>query len=193
MLIILGIGLYLMYQRGEGAPHIMSPTGVAVTILLALMIDFAALGPGRFADKVAFLLATVAIREGLDGSPIDQKTTGWVHDWIQRGLDSEVMIGSYLSMADVNIIMGFLIGIAWIYALLCLLPGRWFNKKLGRAVNLQFPASKQMRINPSVWALAFILGIGADMPAGAVGIACRGSIDILTGPIAMAVTWLFGA
>lgn len=193
MLIILAIGLVMVYQRGTEAPHIMSPTGVAITLLLALLIDFAQFGPGRLPDKIAFVLAVPAIREGFDGSPIDQKTTTWVHDWIQSGLDSQVVAGSHLAEAKVNIVIGAVIGLAWVYAVLCLLPSKMFVRKLGRAATFQFPASKQMRINPTVWVLAVVLGFGADMPAGALGFVCRGSVDILITPITAVVGFLFGA
>lgn len=193
MLILLGLALVLMYQQGTAAPHTMSPTAVAIALLVALLVDASSIGPGRLPDKLAFLIAVPAIREGFDGSPIDRATTGAIHDWIQAGLDSEAMAGTYLSYADVNKVIGALIGFLWVYALVCLLPGRWFSKKLGRVVNLQFPASRQMRLNPTVWGVAIALGLGADLPAGAIGVVCRGSIDLLTGPIMTALVFFFGA
>jgi hypothetical protein len=33
----------------------------------------------------------------------------------------------------------------------------------------------------------------ADLPGGAVGMACRASIDLLIAPITFVVSWLFGA
>lgn len=193
MLIILAIGLVLMYQQGTAAPHTMSPTAVFIALIVALAIDASAFGPGRWPDKLAFIIAAPAIREGFDGSPLDQWTTQRLHDWIQAGLDSKAVAGSYLSYADVNKVIGAVIGFIWVYALVCLLPGRWFSKKLGRIANLQFPASRQMRLNPTVWSVAIALGLFADLPAGAIGLVCRGSIDMLTGPIMVCLVFLFGA
>lgn len=194
MLIILGAALAIMYGAGEhGARHTMSPTAVAITLLVAILIDLASLGPNNLRDKIAFCLATPAIREGLDGSRLDQMTVQRVHVWIQAGLDAPAIANSHLSRADVNLVIGAIVGMVWIYAMLCLLPSRWFVKKLGRAAALSFPTSRQWRLNPTMWVVAIVLGMFADLPGGAVGAACRGAIDLLISPITAGMAFLFGA
>ena len=191
-LILLVVGLYLMWQRGTAAPHTMSPTAVFITLILALLIDWSSLGPNSLRDRIAFALATPAIREGFDGSPADQWTVGRLREGVQALLDSPPVSGSYLAGASINVVIGAMIGLTWLYAVLCMLPPK-MSKKLGRAATLSFPPSAMFRLNLPLWAVAIILGLMADLPAGAIGVVCRASIDMLIGPITWLVVTLFGA
>lgn len=192
MLIILVVLGVLFYTRSSAAPHIMTPTAVAVTLLLALLIDWSSFGPNSLRDRIAFCLATPAIREGFDGSPADEWTVGKLREGVQALLDSPPVSGSYLAGASINTIIGALIGLTWLYAVLCLLPPK-MSKKLGRAATLSFPPSAMFRLNLPLWSVAIVLGLMADLPAGMVGTLCRGSIDVLIAPTTWLVSTLFGA
>jgi len=192
MLILLVIGVLVLRSMNRGAPHIMSPTAVAITLLLALLIDFSSFGPNSLRDRIAFCLAVPAIREGFDGSPLDQWTVQKLHDLIEALLTSPAVAGSRLAGASINVVIGALIGGLYVYALLCMLPAK-FSKKLGRAATLNFPTSPIYRLNWPLWCVAIALGLMADLPGGAIGEVCRASIDMLIAPITALVTYLFGA
>jgi hypothetical protein len=59
----------------------MSPTATALVLLLALVVDYMSVGPNSIRDRIAFLLAVPAIREGFNGSPLD----GWTVDLLRSG------------------------------------------------------------------------------------------------------------
>src|SRR5687767_5057806 len=125
----------------------MPPTAVAIVLLLALLIDWSSFGPNSIRDRVAFLLAVPAIREGFDGSPLDQWTVGWLRKAIEALLESPPVSGSYLAGASINTLIGAAIGLLWLYTVLCLLPAKPLTKRLGRAATISFPTSPQWRLN----------------------------------------------
>lgn len=192
LILVLIVGALIFGSVDRGAPHIMPPTAVAVTLLLALVIDWSSFGPNSLRDRIAFCMACPAIREGFDGSPLDQWTVQKLHQLIQAMLDSPAMAGSRMAGASVNLLIGAIIGLTWLYAVLCMLPAK-MSKKLGRAATLTFPASPMFRLNLPLWAVAVVLGLMSDLPGGAVGMACRASIDVLIAPITFVIAWMFGA
>jgi hypothetical protein len=42
-----------------------------VLLLLALVVDYMSVGPNSIRDRLAFLMGLVAVREGFNGSPLD--------------------------------------------------------------------------------------------------------------------------
>lgn len=192
--IVVIVGILWIYGStvDPATPHFMTPTTVGVTLLLALMIDFSSFGPNSLRDRIAFVLATPAIREGFDGSPADQWTVQWLRRGIESLLDSPPVSGSYLAGASANVLIGVVISVLWLYVVLCMLPAKPLTKRLGRAAAITFPASAQWRLNLPLWACAIALGLMADLPAGMVGSVCRASIDVLIAPITGLVVWLFG-
>jgi hypothetical protein len=192
LILFLIVGALIFGSVDHGAPHIMPPTAVAVTLLLALVIDFSSFGPNSLRDRVAFCMACPAIREGFDGSPLDQWTVQKLHQLIEALLHSPPVDGSRLAGASVNLLIGAVIGLTWLYAILCLLPAK-LSKRLGRAATLTWPTSPLGRLNLPLWGVAIVLGLMADLPGGAIGMACRASIDILIAPITAVVAWMFGA
>jgi hypothetical protein len=192
VLILLIIGALILGSMDRGAPHVMPPTAVGITLLLALLIDFSSFGPNSLRDRIAFCMATPAIREGFDGSPLDAWTVQKLHQLIEAMLHSPAVEGSRLAGASVNLLIGAVIGLTWLYAVLCLLPAK-LSKKLGRAATLTWPTSPLGRLNLPLWGVAIVLGLMADLPGGSIGMACRSSIDMLVAPITFVVAWLFGA
>jgi hypothetical protein len=174
------------------AGHVMSPTGAAVLLLLALVVDYMSVGPNSLRDRLAFLMATAAIREGFNGSPLDRWTVGMATKGIDMLLDTPIFSGSYMAGAGVNALLGVLVGLLFIYVLGCLLPVKW-SKKLGRFATLTFPQSSLFRINTKLWIAAALLGMLADLPAGAVGGLTEGCVVFLTGLFGPLPAWLFGA
>lgn len=168
----------------------MSPTAVGVTILLALLVDYMSVGPNSVRDRVAFLIAVPAIREGFDGSPLDRETVQAASAGIEQLLASTG--NAYIAGASVNAILGTAIGILWIYVIGCLMPVK-ASKRLGRFATLSFPQSGLQRLNGRLWLFAVILGMMSDLPGGAVGDATRSLVDLLTAVVAPLPAFLFGA
>ncbi|MFF0721361.1 hypothetical protein [Micromonospora sp. NPDC003816] len=168
----------------------MSPTAVAVLLLLALVVDYMSVGPNSLRDRLAFFLAVPAIYEGFNESPLDQWTVGTATAFIEKLLDATG--GAYIAGASINAILGALVGLLWIYTIGCLLPVK-ASKKLGRFATLTFPQSPLYRINTRLWIAAILLGMLSDLPGGLVGDLTRGSIDLLTWLVAPLPALLFGA
>jgi hypothetical protein len=169
--------------------HAMSPTATALVLLLALVVDWMSIGGNSIRDRIAFLLAVPAIREGFNGSPLDGWTVDLLRSTIQQLLDATK--GAYIAGASINLLVGGMVGILWIYTVGCLLPVK-ASKKLGRFATLTFPQSPLYRLNGKLWIAAILLGMLADLPRGIVGDLTNGSIDFLTGVVAPIPAMLFG-
>lgn len=169
--------------------HMMSPTGVAVLILLALVVDYLSIGPDSIRDRIAFLIALPAIREGFNGGPLDQWTVGALSQGIAILLHTTG--GAYIAGATVSVVLSAAVGILAIYAVGALLPVK-LNKRLGRFAQLTFPTSAIYRMNWKLWLCAALLGMMADLPQGIVGTILRAVIDGLTSYVAILPNLLFG-
>lgn len=172
--------------------HMMSPTAVAILLLLALIIDYMSVGADSIRDRLAFLMGVAAIREGFNGSPADRWTIGMATRGIEMLLESPPVSGSYLAGASINALVGAAVGLLFIYTVGCLLPVK-ASKKLGKFATLTFPGSPIKKINYKLWACAILLGMFADLPAGFIGGVTEGSVIFLTGLFAPFPNWLFGA
>ncbi|MFD1085203.1 hypothetical protein [Micromonospora andamanensis] len=168
----------------------MSPTAVAILLLLALIIDYMSVGPNSIRDRLAFIVAVPTIREGFDGSPLDEKTVETLGSIIESLLDSTG--GAYIAGASVNTVIGAGIGLLWIYAVGCMLPVKT-SKKLGRFATLAFPQSPLYRLNARLWIVAVLLGLMSDLPGGLVGDVTRALVDIAATLVAPLPAILFGA
>lgn len=156
--------------------HLMSPTGVAVLLLLALVVDYMSIGPDSMRDRLAFLIALPAVREGFDGSPLDQ----WTVQAASNGIDAlkSAAGGSYIAGAATSVVLSAAIGILFIYTVGCLLPVKMAGR-LGKFATLSWPTSTLHRINTKLWVCAILLGMLADLPGGFVGSILRGFIGVL--------------
>jgi hypothetical protein len=172
--------------------HLMAPTGTAILLILALVIDYMSVGPNSLRDRLAFLMGVAAIREGFNGSPADQWTVGMATRGIEMLLDSPVVSGSYMAGASINALLGAAVGLLFIYTVGCLLPVK-ASKRLGRFATLTFPQSALFKINFKLWGAAIILGMLADLPAGVVGGLTEGCVVFLCGLFAPLPAWMFGA
>ena len=171
-------------------PHTMSPTAVAVLLLLALVVDYMSVGPNSLRDRLAFLLAVPAIKEGFDGSPLDR----WTVDAASNAIEGLLhQTGSaYIAGASVNAVLGAAVGCLAIYTVGCLLPVK-ASKRLGRFATLTFPQSPVYRLNTRLWICAVLLGLLSDLPGGAVGSITDWAVGLLTNLVAPVPAWLFGA
>lgn len=167
----------------------MSPTGVAVLLLLALVVDYMSVGPNSLRDRLAFFMALPAIRQGFDGSPLDQWTVSALSGVIDELLAASG--GAYIAGATTSVVLGAGIGVLAIYTVGCLLPVR-MSKRLGRFASLSFPTSGIYRLNLPLWACATLLGLMAELPGGAVGSLLLAAIDFVTGWVSLIPAWLFG-
>ncbi|SCF01934.1 hypothetical protein GA0070563_104146 [Micromonospora carbonacea] len=169
--------------------YAMSPTAVAITLLIALVIDYMSLGPNALRDRAAFMLAVPAIREGFNDSPLDQWTVETLRDFIQSLLDQTG--DARIAGASINLVIGALVGILWIYAIGCMLPTK-LSKRLGRFATIQFRASGLYRLNLPLWAVAVLLGMMSDLPGGFIGDTTRALLDVTTAIVAPFPAFLFG-
>jgi len=168
----------------------MSPTGVFVVLMLALLIDYLSVGRDSIRDRVAFLLAVAGFRDGFDGSPLDRWTVQRLSDFI--GALLEKTGDAYIAGTNINIAVGAMVGLLGIYGMACLIPSR-ASKRLGRWVTLSFPTSAMGRINWKLWVVAFLLGILADLGRGVIGEAVEFFVESMTWIAAPLVILLFGA
>lgn len=171
--------------------HVMSPTGVAVLLLLALVVDYMSIGPNSLRDRIAFLLGLPAIREGFNGGPLDR----WTVDKLSKGIDAmkHAAGNSYIAGAATSVLLSAAVGILAIYTVGALLPDHSkFTKRLGSFATIKFPTSPQYRMNWRLWLCAALLGMLADLPQGAVGSLLRSAVDGLTSIVAILPNFLFG-
>jgi hypothetical protein len=168
----------------------ISPTGVAVLLLLALVVDWMSVGPNSIRDRIAFLLGLVAIHEGFNGSPLDRWTVGAMTDGIDmlKNMAGDARIAG----AATQVVLSAVVGILAIYTVGALLPDK-MTTKLGAFAKISFPASAAQRINYKLWAMAVLLGMLADLPGGVVGGILNGAIGILTEIAQPLPNFLFGA
>ena len=183
-------------------PHAMTPTGVAVTILLAILIDAMSVGPDSIRDRIAWLFSVTAIRDGFAGSQVEAWTTGQVAAWIHTGLQKTG--DAYIAAADANKIVGALIGCIAIFTAFALVPSRW-STRLGPAARIRFgrhhgtvttinaAGGGGYRLNPWLWTSAILIGVSGHLAQGAIGAAIDTSLNILVWPVVGIVTLIFGA
>lgn len=152
-------------------PHVMSPTGVAVLLLLALVVDWMSVGPNSIRDRLAFLMGLAAIQQGFDGSPLDRWTVEMLSALIDRL--KEMAGGAYIAGAVTSFVLAGAIGVLAIYTVGLLLPDK-MSGKLGPWAGKTFPTSPIYRINTRLWGCAILLGLLADLPNGLVG----GALDM---------------
>ncbi|MGX6605685.1 hypothetical protein ACWKSP_26660 [Micromonosporaceae bacterium Da 78-11] len=170
--------------------HVMSPTGVAILLLLALVVDYMSVGPNSIRDRLAFLLGLVAIRQGFNGSPLDNWTVGALTGAINQ---LKGMAGNaYIAGAITQVVLSAVVGILAIYTVGALLPDK-MQTKLGAFAKISFPPSATHRINYKLWLMAILLGLLADLPGGVVGGILNGAISALTEIFQPLPNFLFGA
>jgi hypothetical protein len=179
----------------------MSPVGVIAVLLLALVIDYASVGPNSTRDRVAFLLALPAIRSGFDGSTVDRWTLQRLTSWVRAG--QEATGDPSIISSSTSTIITVLVSIIAIVTIGALLPEKT-SGRLGQFALISFsprhttvttsggPAKTRYRINWRLWACATILGLFADLPQGQVGTIVRALVDGLTTLVSHVPTALFG-
>lgn len=192
--------IVLAAPAGPAAPEAMSPTTVAILIMLAFVIDYMSIGPGSIRDRMAFFMACPAFRVGFHNSPLSRSTTDLLGSWIDAAKSATK--GAYMAQATTSVVVGAMVGLLGIYCVGVLLPVR-ASSKLGAFARLSFSGSGSefsgggkggiaMRINWRLWACAFFLGVLSDLPRGLVGGALRGSIDAVAHIVAFLPNLLFG-
>ncbi|GAB7039680.1 MULTISPECIES: hypothetical protein [Catenuloplanes] len=169
----------------------MTPTGVAVLLILALAIDYTSAGPASLRDRVAFLMAIPAIREGWNGSDADLWLTDRLTGVIQSALDMQG--NAYIAGASASLLLGVAVFGVWLYGMACVVPDIKITQKYaGRFVTTQFPTTDMYRINTRLWLIAIALGLFAELPGGNAGAITAGSVDWLAGFFAPLPGWIFG-
>jgi hypothetical protein len=170
--------------------HVMSPTGVAVLLLLALVVDYMSVGPNSIRDRIAFLMGLVAVREGFDGSPLDQWTVGALYSAIDTM--KSMAGGAYIAGAATQVVLSAAVGILAIWTVGAMMPVK-FSARMGRFATIAFKDSAMHRINWQLWTCAILLGLLADLPGGVVGGLLSGAIAALTEIFQPLPNFLFGA
>jgi hypothetical protein len=170
--------------------HVMSPTGVAVLLLLALVVDYMSVGPNSIRDRLAFLMGLVAVHEGFNGSPLDR----WTVDALSGAIDTlkGMAGGAYIAGAVTQVVLSAGVGILAIWTVGALMPDK-LSTKLGRWAGINFPDSAIHRINYKLWICAILLGLLSDLPGGVVGGLLSSAIAALTQVFQPLPNFLFGA
>lgn len=169
--------------------HAMSPTGVAVLLLLALTIDWMSIGPNSVRDRLAFVMGLAAVREGWNGSQLDQWTVNLFSQFIEQL--KATTGGAYIAGAATSAVLSAGIACLSIYAVGCLLPNK-LSAKAGAWAGYTFPTSPGKKINSKLWVLAILLGLMSDLAGGLVGQVVNGAIDGAAGICAGLPQTLFG-
>lgn len=183
--------------------HLMSPTAVAILLLLALVIDWMSFGPNSIRDRIAFCLALPAISEGFNGGPLDRFTV----EALGAAIDRLKAAGgdSYIAGANTGRVIAALVGILFLYTIGVLMPEKWSNK-LGPYARLAFsrtgggvvsvtgPAGggAKRRLNWRLWACAALLGVLVELPGGLVGELLRTFVSVLDAVASPLPAFLFG-
>jgi hypothetical protein len=183
-------------------PHMMSPTAVAILLILALVIDYMSFGPNSIRDRIAFCLAVPAIAEGFNGGPLERFTVGALGMAINQG--KAVAGDSYIAGADTPKLIGALVGVLFIYTLGVLMPDKW-STRFGPWARLAFSTrgggpsgpgiggtGVKHRLNWRLWTCAALMGVLYGLPQGAVGETMRGFITVLDSIAAPLPAALFG-
>lgn len=170
--------------------HAMSPTGVAVLLLLALVVDYMSVGPNSIRDRLAFLMGLVAVREGFNGSPLDR----WTVDALSGAINSlkNMAGGAYIAGAATQVVLSAGVGILAIWTVGAMMPTK-AQARLGRFATIGFRDSAMHRLNYQLWTCAVLLGLLADLPGGAIGGLLSGAIAALTEIFQPLPNFLFGA
>lgn len=169
--------------------HAMSPTGVAVLLILALTIDWMSIGPNSVRDRLAFVLGISAVREGWNGSQLDQWTVNLFSQFIEQL--KTMTGGAYIAGATTSAVLSAGIACVSIYAVGCLLPNK-LSAKAGAWAGYTFPTSPGKKINSKLWVLVILLGLMSDLATGLVGDLVNGAIDGAAGLCAGLPQTLFG-
>ena len=167
----------------------LTPTGVSVLLMLALVVDYMSIGPGSIRDRIAFFMALPAIRAGFGGGPLE----AWTVDKLSQLIDSlKGLAGaSYIAGTATDVFVGAVVGVLAIYTVGVLLPVK-AAKRFGAFAQLTWGASPGQRLNGRLWASAILLGVLADVPHGIVGDLLRGGIDFLSSWVGLLPGLLFG-
>lgn len=149
-----------------GHQSLMSPTSVAVLLLMALVLDYLTVGPPWLRDRIAFVFALVSVREGFDGSPLDEWTVAQLSGGIQFLLDQTG--GAYIAGAAARVVAGVAVGCLAIYVIGQMLPAKAVSR-LGRFAALKFKPSPSNKLNIPLWTTAVLIGLMLDLPGGWIG------------------------
>jgi hypothetical protein len=169
--------------------HLMTPTATALLLILAFTVDYMSFGPDSMRDRIAFLLALPAIREGFNGSPLDEGTVGILSNCIDAVKHS--LSTAYIAGAATAAILSAGVFFLAVYAVGALMPEKW-TKKLGRLAKMRFPKSEIYRINWKLWACAAGIGMMCDLLRGWAGILVVGGVDALASLTAGLPLLIFG-
>lgn len=146
--------------------HLMTPTGVAVALLSALILDALRVGPNAFTDRVAWAIATGAIYEGFNGSPLDAATIEQATKLIDslKGMTG----GAYIAGAATEVILSMGVVAVAILTVGVLLPKK-ATAKFGKFAELSFDTQSGARLNAKLWGSAIILALFSDLVGGWIG------------------------
>lgn len=178
------------------AQYGMSPTAIAVVIMLALVIDWMSIGAESIRDRIAFLLALPALRAGFDGSTLDQWTVAQLTTWIDAG---KAIPGGAPAQAATSGIISAIAAIIGIYCIGVLIPsvassrlGPYAQMTFGGRGSIGSATGHGARLNWRLWSCALALGLLADVPGGLIGDAIRIIIDLDGSMVAPIPAVLFG-
>jgi hypothetical protein len=185
----------------------MTPTGCAVMLLVALVMDYMSIGADSWRDRLAFLIYLATFRVGWDGSSVDKWTLGWLETVIQKGLDSPVAHGAYIASASAHVIFSVCIGLLGIYAIGCLLPLKAAETlKVGRLASYSFArrggskggtqgvrgTGSKTRINTKLLIMSILLALFVELVGGLIGAGLMSLVNMDISLVSALPNLLFG-
>lgn len=169
--------------------RVMSPTGVAVLIIIAFAIDFFAIGPAWMQTRLLFMIVATVAQQGFSDSTLDHRTVQQASDLIQAGLDAAG--DAYVAAASAQVLVGCLVGCLSVWSIGCMLPMR-LGQKVGRVATLQYKETGLRKLNWQIWIGAFALGLLADLPAGWMGDLTHFCLGLYTSIVSPLPSLVFG-
>lgn len=161
----------------------ITPTSVAVLLILALALDAMSVGPDSVRDRIAFVMAYPVVRAAWDGSDFDTWTVGNLMRVI-GAVQAEA--GPTLAQASTTVILSALVFVLWMFAMGALIPDR-YSARMGRFASYNFRRARggigggavRYQLNGKLWTFAILLGLMTDIPQGIAGDLMRFSVDVM--------------
>jgi hypothetical protein len=158
-----------------GSAHYMSPTSTATMLMLAFILDWMSFGPNSIRDRIAFVWACAAFREGFNGSTIDLTITQFMGGVIDQG--KSWAGDAYIAGAETRALIGVAVFVVFLYTIGCLMPSK-LHTRIGKFARYSFKC--ESRINWKLWACAAFLGVFADLTSGLASVLTNGFVMLCT-------------
>jgi hypothetical protein len=168
----------------SGTPNI-TPTAVAVLLILALALDAMSVGPDSVRDRIAFVIAYPVAYQAWNGSDFDRWT---VDNLLNIITNVKAEAGQTLAQASATAILSTLVFVLWMFTMGALVPDR-YSARMGRFATYNFRRTRggglagggavRYQLNAKLWTCAILLGLTSDLPQGIAGDLIRFTLNVM--------------